>query len=144
MRFKGLNATEAYTRLKYLRSSFIFKITLKVFIFMIELKDDIDFCDEIDVTFSMGCVQYQSKLFTLQIFWFWKWFFYFSLVLLVEISNSCVFGVDRENIYLLSFVALVVIMMTGTHLLYKYFFSYILISLKKVFTKNAMEYLKWM
>ena len=68
MRFEDLDATEAYTRLKYLRSSFIFKITLKIVIFKIELKDDIDFCDEIDVTFSMGCVQYQSELFTFQYF----------------------------------------------------------------------------
>ena len=60
-----MDATEAYIRLRYLRLRFIFKITLKIFIFKIELKDDIDFCDEIDVTFPMGCVQYQSELFTL-------------------------------------------------------------------------------
>ena len=56
-----MNATEAYTRLKCLRSSFTFKINLKISIFKIKLKYDIYICDEIDVTFSMGCVLYQSE-----------------------------------------------------------------------------------
>ena len=58
-------------------------------------------------------------------------FILISEVLLVEISNSCVSVVAAENIYLFSFVALFLIMLKAAYLLYKYFFSYILISLKK-------------
>ena len=57
-------------------------------------------------------------------------FMLISVVLLVQISNSCVSEVATENIYLLSFFALVLIMLRAAYLLYKYFF-YILVSLKK-------------
>ena len=46
-------------------------------------------------------------------------FILISLVLLVEISNSCVSELATENIYLLSFVALVLIMLRPAYLLYK-------------------------
>ena len=42
-----------------------------------------------------------------------------TLVLLIEISNSCVSGVTTENIYLLFFVVLVFIMWKAAYLLYK-------------------------
>ena len=48
-----------------------------------------------------------------------------SLVLLAEISNSCVSEVATENIYLFSFVALVLILLRAAYLLYKYFFLHI-------------------
>ena len=38
------------------------------------------------------------------------------------VSNSYVSGVATENIYLLSFIALVFIMLRAEYLLYKYFF----------------------
>ena len=59
------------------------------------------------------------------------------------ISNiKCVSAVVTENIYLFSFVTLFLIMLRAVYLVYKYFFPYILVSLKKEFTVNAMEYLK--
>ena len=52
-------------------------------------------------------------------------FILISLVLLVEISTSCVSEVATENIYLLSFVALIPTMLGAAYLLYKYFFLHI-------------------
>ena len=46
-------------------------------------------------------------------------FILISLVLLVEISNSCASEVTTENIYLLSFIGLVLIMLRAAYLLYK-------------------------
>ena len=49
----------------------------------------------------------------------------FILISLVEISNSCVFEVTIENKYLLSFVAMVLIMLRAAYLSYKYIFVHI-------------------
>ena len=52
-------------------------------------------------------------------------FILISLILLVEISNSCVSEVATENIYLLSFVGLILTMLGAAYLLCKYFFLHI-------------------
>ena len=59
-----------------------------------------------------------------------------------EISNiKCLAAVVTENTYLLSFVALFLIMFRAVFFI-QIFFSYILVSLKKDLTVNTMEYLK--
>ena len=72
-------------------------------------------------------------------FYTYLWFFGRDIK---EISNiECVSAGATENTYLLSFVALFLIMLRAAYFI-QIFFSYILVSLKKDFTGNAMEYLK--
>ena len=58
-------------------------------------------------------------------------------LLLVKISNSCVSGVANKNIYLLSFVALALIMLRAAYLLYKYFFLHFRFFKKAVPHRNG-------
>ena len=72
-------------------------------------------------------------------FYIYFWFFGGDIK---EISNiKCVSAVGTESTYLLSFVALFLIILRVAYFT-QIFFSYILVSLKKDFTGNAMEYLK--
>ena len=72
-------------------------------------------------------------------FYTYLWFFVRDIK---EISNiKCVSAVGTENTSLLSFVAVFLIMLRAAYFI-QIFFSYILVSLKKDFTGNAMEYLK--
>ena len=64
-------------------------------------------------------------------------FILISLVLLVEISNSCVSEVAIDNTYLLSFAAQVLIILRAAYLLNKYFFLHISFFKKKDFIRNS-------
>ena len=67
----------------------------------------------------MGCVQEQSVLYLINLLFLKVTFILVSLVLLVDISNSCVSEVAAENIYHFSFAALLLIMLTAAYLLYQ-------------------------
>ena len=83
----------------------------------------------------MGCVQYQSELFTLLFFILKVIFILLSGFAGRDIKYLCIWSRHRK--YLLPFFCYI-----GPAYIIQVFFSYILISLKKVFTRNAMEYLE--
>ena len=88
----------------------------------------------------MSFVQEQSVFYLANVLFLKVIFILISLVFLAEISKSCVSGVATENLYLLSFVALVLIMLRAAYLFYKYFFSHILVSIKKGLQGNVIAY----
>ena len=79
------------------------------------------------------CIVFEGEFYT------YLWFFGRDIKEILNIK--CVSAVATENTYLLSFVALFLIMLRAAYFI-QIFFSYILVSLKKDFTENAMEYLQ--
>ena len=113
-------------------------VCVSVRLFAIHLKFLTTCCNEVPVTFESN----SDKNLFLSLFDSKAIFILISLVSLVEISISCVSEEATENIYLLSFVALVLNYVESYLFIIQIIFSCTLVYLKKGLHQESMKYLE--